>query len=333
MATTGGRELDSFPDLRVQDLLSADPAGALGVETGKGFRLSEIPGEVLLVEFFSSRCPTCQRQAKELEGLFQAVSSGALAGRVRVLAVGAGDSRRDLEAFRENQQVSYPLAPDPWFDLYGQLGYLPRSPVTLFLRKQAGGWVRVDALQGRASTSALLGRAARALEGNDATAARGKGRKSYDPPLGLDDAQQRARALALLARIDASVRDVAEVDLGRGVRVYRALRGGGDSAGLYARIASRDPICDVCHAVHFLLAFDHGGNVRGFEAIHVSKVGNQPLTSEEEARLRSRLAGRRLEALRFDPTVDSVTGATLSASVIFDEARRTADVLSQLNAR
>jgi peroxiredoxin len=319
----------------IRDLLSGDPSGALGVKAPGGFRLSEIPGDVLLLEFFSSRCPTCQRQAPQLDGVFRAVSSGALAGRVRVIAIGAGDSRRDLEAFQQDQRVSYPLVPDPWFDLYGQLGSLPRSPVTLFLRKQAGRWVQADALQGRADSSVLLERAKQVLEGQDATsaAAPGEGAAPYDPPLGLDEARQQAKALVFLSGIDPSVRAVAVVGLSGGMRVYRALRAGGNPVGLYARFASREPVCDVCHAVHFLLAFDEAGSVRGFEPIHVAKVGNQPLSPDEEALLRSRLVGRKMQELRFEPTVDSVTGATLSASVIFDEARRTARLLSQLQAR
>lgn len=330
---TGEGQGPLVPDLAVQDVLSGDRAGALGVQAAGGFRLSEIPGEVLLVEFFSSRCPTCQRQAAQLDEVFRAVSTGPLAGRARVLAIGAGDSRRDLEAFQRDQRVSYPLVPDPWFDLYGQLGSLPRSPVTLVLRRQEGRWVRVDALQGRVDAAALLARARQAVEGKGAPAAAAPGPRAYDPPLGLDEAQQQAKALALLSGIDPSVRTLAVVELNGGLRVYRGVRGDGNPVALYARFASREPVCDVCHAVHFLLAFDGAGTVRGFEPIHVSKVGNQPLSPEEEARLRSRLVGRTLAEVRFDPAVDSVTGATLSASVIFDEARRTAQLLSSLRAR
>lgn len=319
----------------ISDLLSTDPVGALGVKPAETFRLSEIPGEVLLVEFFSSRCPTCQRQAPQLEGLFRTVSSGALAGRVHVIAIGAGDSRRDLEAFQRNQEVSYPLVPDLWYDLYGQLGSLPRSPVTLFLRKQEGEWVRVDTLRGRAESSVLLERTKQVLErqGTPAAAAPGAQEKEYDPPLGLDEAQQRAKALAFLSGIDPSVRDVRVVDLGGGRPVYGALRADGKPIGLYARISSREPVCDVCHAVHFLLVFDAAGIVRGFAPIHVSKVGNHPISREEAAHLQSRLVGRSMAEVRFDSSLDSVTGATLSASVIFDEARRSAELLPQLRPR
>jgi thiol-disulfide isomerase/thioredoxin len=324
-----------FPDLVLQDPVGPDLASALGVASPQRVRLSEIPGDVLLLEFFNSRCPTCRMQAPQMEEAFRAVASEPYAGRVRVIAVGAGDLRRDLEAFQRDQRTSYPLVPDPWYDLLGRLGSVPRTPVTLFLRRQEGRWVQVDALQGRVAAAALLTRAKSILEGDvgQTVAATGEAAEGFHPPLGLDQGEQRARALALLSGIDPSVRDVEVLELGGGIRVFRAHRADGKAPGLYARIASREPPCDVCHAVHFLLAFDDAGNVRGFEPIHVTKVGNQPLSPDEEALLRSRLVGRKLQEPRFEPTVDSVTGATLSASVIFDEARRTARLLSHLRDR
>src|SRR5512137_16537 len=73
-----------IPDLSFDGL--ADPAdyGALGLsQTSGGFRLSDVPGEVLVFEFFNKLCMHCQRQAPFFQAFFEAASSGDLKGRVR----------------------------------------------------------------------------------------------------------------------------------------------------------------------------------------------------------------------------------------------------------
>lgn len=322
-----------FPDLLLQDVLVDDPGTALGGASPRRLPLSDLPGEVLVLEFFNSRCPTCQRQAPELEKAFRAFSSGALAGRVRVVAIGAGDLARDLEAFRREQDLSYPLVADPWYDLYGRLGALPRSPVTLLLRKEGGQWLQADVIHGHVEATALVERAQGVLAGQGAGRAPEPAAAGFDPPLGWDETRRAAEMLAFLSGIDPAVRGVEPVALAGGVVVYRGLGAAGEPRGLYGRIASRVPVCDVCHAVHFLLAFDGAGTVRGFEPIHVTKAGNLPISAEEASRLRSRLVGRSLAGTTFDPALDSVTGATLSASVVFDEARRSAALVFPLRGR
>ncbi len=325
---------EPFPDMELDGLTAPDDYRNLGLERAQGpFRLSEIPGELLILEFFNQFCLTCQRQAPFLAQVFQRAQQGDMAGRVRVLAIGVGNRARDLRRFRRAHGAVYPMAADPLFERFLELGDPGGTPFTVFLQRRGGRWVLIDFHLGLQGDTEILAQARVILEGRaDVVRVEPSGRtERHHPPLGLDAQERIARARALLRRVagrDVGV-DAVDVD---GVRVYRALGPDGRPTGLFARIASRDPVCDVCHAVHFLLAFDAEGRVRGFEPIHVTKFGNEVWSSHDTARMEARLMGRPMERLAFDPDVDAVTSATMSSALIFDEARRTAPLVPKLLA-
>ena len=126
--------------------------------------------------------------------------------------------------------------------------------------------------------------------------------------------------------------EVRQLESSSATLIFEALDKG-KPLGLYAIIAQRTPVCDVCHSILFALAFDEVGNVRGFLPIYVTKFGNEVWDDEDEAHLSGRLVGQRMEGLTFDPSVDAVTSATMSSTLIFDEARRAAKLLETLKAR
>ncbi len=324
-----------FPDLAFDGLLERADYVALGLDPDRpDFRLSDISGDLLVLEFFNRFCLTCRRQAPYLQKVFDGVRDGPLAGRVRVLAVGVGNRVSGLAAFRSELGVSYPMAADPLFDRLFAVGDPGGTPFTVFLVRRGGVWLLGDYHLGLQGDVEILARSNVLLEDDGvarAKTARRTGR--FHPPLGLSEEDQRLRAAGFLSRVAGGPVPVDTVTAGDGVRVYRALDADGEPTGLYARIASRAPVCDVCHAVHFLLAFDRDGRVRGFEPIHVTKFGNREWSDEDAARLEAALDGRPMAGLAFDPAVDAVTSATMSSALIFDEARRSARLLADLVGR
>ncbi|MBE0616425.1 MAG: hypothetical protein IH608_00675 [Proteobacteria bacterium] len=336
-ARAGGNQLNTalgqpFPDMTFATLLTADDYGALGLPRQEGpFRLSEVPGSLLVLEFFNRYCLTCQRQAAYLNSFFKEVSSGDLAGRIHVLSVGLGNRSKELAQFRQEVKAGYPIAPDPLFDRLVELGDPGGTPFTVFLLRQEGNWVLADYHLGLQGDTELMARSRVLLEGRagviHAPSETAGGRRH--PPLDLSPGEEQERAQKFLSRVAGKPVAVETLTLSDGTRVYAQ---GKDAAatGLYARVGSRDPVCDVCHAVHFLFAFDGHGRVRGFEPIHVTKYGNELWSPSDVARMNRALAGKAMAELRFDPEVDSVTSATMSSALIFDEIRRSTPLLDQL---
>lgn len=329
---SGAAPGDAFPDLQFDGLLAPGDYPHLGLSEGRGaFALSQVPGELLVLEFFNRYCLTCQRQAADLEAFFRATAEGDLAGRVRLLAVGVGNRDRELRAFRQEFGATYPLTADPTFERFLALGDVGVTPFTVFLTRRGGQWTLADHHLGAQGEVGLLARSRVLLQG--ATAAHGGlpgDERDFHPPLGLTGEEQAAKAKEFLERVAGQAVAVDVMSAASKIQVYRALDAGGRPTGLYARIASRDPVCDVCHAVHFVFAFDREGRVRGYEPLHVTKFGNELWSPADNERLWTRLADRPLRTLEFDADVDAVTSATMSSALIFDEIRRAAALLPAL---
>ena len=327
---------DAFPDMTFEALLAPGDYTRLGLGATEGsFRLSQVPGDLLVLEFFNQYCMSCQRQAPYLDSFLGAVEAGDLAGRVRVLAVAVGNRPKALKEFRREFSASYPIAPDPLFDRFLEVGDPGGTPFSLFLLRRETGWILADYHMGLQGDTELMARSRVLLEG--ASELRppepDEPRPERHPPLGLSRAEREDRARAFLARVQGAPVEVRTVEVsGRG-SVFEALGADGQGLGLYARIGSRDPVCDLCHAVHFLFAFDSQGRARGFEPIHVTKYGNEVWSAEDAARMERALQGRAVAELEFAPEVDAVTSATMSSALIFDEVRRAAALLPELATR
>jgi len=321
-----------LPDLEFDALLSAEDYERLGLaERGGPFRLSEIPGEVLLLEFFNKSCVPCQRQVRYLEAAYQVMLSGAMRGRVRILAIAAGNQAKYLGKYRESRGLTYPITADAQFDQWRRLGEPGRTPFTVYLVRQDGRWVLSGSHFGIQTEADMLGYVRALLEEPLAVI----GTSGREPPpappqeLPLDAAGVSRLARILLSRAAGRPVEAEALQLTGGVRVYRA-RADGRPLDLYAKVGSREPVCEVCHAVHFMFAFDRQGTVRGFEPIHVTKYGNELWNADENEFFESRLRARPMKGLSFDPEMDAVSMATMSSALIFDEIRRSVELIKAL---
>lgn len=332
---------DPFPDLTIPELLDPADYAALGLEDRRSgpFSLSEIPGELLLLEFFNRYCNSCQRHAPSLQNFYEEIRKGddpaidPTIKRVRLLAVGVGNSAPGLTDFRRTYGARYPLAADPYFEVYYALGDLGGTPYAFFLKREEGrtGWTLADHHMGVQSTEELLATTQTLRKGAQGPAA------AYALPVGsppgaklaLDPEETAENARKVLTRAAGREVAVRRVELGEDVMVYEALADG-TQLGLYALVTQRPPVCDLCHTILFALAFDKGGVLRGFLPLYVTKYGNEVWDEEDAAQLSHRLVGRAMEGLTFDPEVDAVTRATMSSTLIFDEARRAAALLERL---
>ncbi len=326
---------DAFPDLEFYGLLAPTDYAKLGLDRSEGpVRLSEIPGDVLVVEFFNKSCVPCQRQVREVEAFYQELERRGLLGRIRLLAIAAGNNPKYLGRYRKRRKLTYPITADPQFDQWRRIGDPGRTPFTLFLVRRDGTWRLARYSFGVQWKQELLGHALTLLARPEEALASATGLPVDPTPLvlPLDAAGVRAKARALIRRAAGDpAADVAVVELGDGTSVYQAVSKG-HRLPVFAKVASRRPVCEVCEAVHFLFAFDRGGRILGFEPIHVTKYGNEEWDERDWQFFEKRVTGRNMADLPFDPKVDAVSKATMSSALIFDEMRRTLPLLKKLPA-
>lgn len=120
----------------------AMPERAPGDREGLPARLSDLRGQVFIVNMYSWFCAPCQEEApalRALHALIASASHGELAGRVRLVGIAAGDDWNLVQGFRQRHGLAFPLFADPELALHGQLGGLP-VPFTWVLRREADGF-------------------------------------------------------------------------------------------------------------------------------------------------------------------------------------------------
>lgn len=115
-------EGELFPDLSLPLPQRVDERKYLGVEQGP-FKISQIGTEALIVEVFNMYCPHCQKEAPNVNNLFEAISKRPdLKSRLKLIGIGAGNSVFEVNSYRNLYRIEYPLIPDGNMSIYKQLG-------------------------------------------------------------------------------------------------------------------------------------------------------------------------------------------------------------------
>ncbi|MDF1554122.1 MAG: redoxin domain-containing protein [Deferrisomatales bacterium] len=340
-ATTLAAHLDvvpgqPFPNLEFPSLLDPTDYERLGLDRAEGpVRLTDIPGPYLAIEFFNKSCRPCQSQVREMETYYQGLlAAGAGTPAIRVLAVAVGNQPEYLPKYRLKRGMTYPIAADPEFEQWRRLGEPGRTPFTVFLRREGDGWVLNSYHFGIQGRDRLAENAAAMLAGREAPV------DGLDVPPSADRDEEmpispealESLAEVLFERVGGRKLPVEALDMGVHGIVYRT-RIPLSGRRLYARAATRAPVCEVCHAVEFMFVFDDVGVVLTFEPIQVTKYGNAFWNEEDLEHFTNRLRGRRIDDLKFDSEVDTVTSATMTSALIYDEVRRTRALLERLRDR
>ncbi|MGA2400685.1 MAG: redoxin domain-containing protein [Syntrophobacteraceae bacterium] len=135
-------EGEMFPELKLAVPQKMEQREYLNIDQNP-FLLSKVDSEVLIVEIFSLYCPYCQKEAPNVNALFDAISaSPELKSRVKVLGIGAGNSPFEVNAFRDLFTIEFPLIPDGDFAVHKMLGQV-RTPYFFVLWKKPAGWLVV----------------------------------------------------------------------------------------------------------------------------------------------------------------------------------------------
>ncbi len=298
----------------------------LGLGDGPTFTLSKIAGQVVLVEVLNALCPHCRKQTGPYNQLYQRLeASPETRGKIKILGVAVANSDEQIEDFIDIYQVAFPIVSDRQFSLYRAVRGGP-TPMSIYaLRNNPGEtWVVAGSHTGEDYDMDGLFDFLRGLLNEDASDFANLPSdivpvgKRPEPP--QSEAEIRRRVTAAFSSQNDHIREVKQLFLPSGRKVYSAtLTEGGVDRTLYAEVASRSSICDVCHDVHFIYLFDQTGKVLGLEPLQLTKYGNAEWDAAELANFLRNVTGRSLYGnWSFNPKVDSVTSATMTSAIIFD---------------
>jgi thiol-disulfide isomerase/thioredoxin len=324
-----------FPDLLFSQALSKEERTYLGIPEKKGFSLREIRGSLILVEFLSIYCVNCQRQAPIFNELYSFIEKDPrLRGKVKIVGVAAGNGLHEVEVYKKTFQVPYPILADPKFDAHTAVGS-PRTPFTIWIRKDTQGRGIVvsthlgmmDLKSATEETKAVLQYNLALLKPKKGTIYEGDG---LMPPLAEEELM--AKAKEGMESTGGRVLQIKKLSLKDGDWVYWGkVDFGTYQKNFFSKLASRRAVCDICHDTFFIYTFDPEGKVIDIVPIQLTKIGNLDWTEEDIKKLKARTIGRSiLSPITFDPGVDSVSGATITAALIFDSLDKAKGIFEKL---
>jgi hypothetical protein len=148
----------------------------------------------------------------------------------------------------------------------------------------------------------------------------------------LSPSELETRVRQAFSAASQGIVEFRQLQLRSGRQVYTALvRQAQGVERLFAEVASRHSVCDICHDVHFIYVFNANGEIVGFAPLQLTKYGNLDWNEQEVATMRRRVVGQYLTAPPpFDPSLDAVSSATMTSAIIFDSLAQGEALLREL---
>ncbi|MEW5803339.1 MAG: TlpA disulfide reductase family protein [bacterium] len=333
------------------------------------FSLQEIQADYIVLEFLNRYCVSCMAQAPILNNLYQKISKDKiLRDRIKMLAVGAGNNSKEIQRFQEEKMVSFPIIPDPEFAAYEAFGNPGGTPYLLILRQSPDGVLLARSYLGLIKNEDILLAELKKLasldlasfmetvhENPEKKALEAHQSKTIEPSWSEEEIQNKIRQVILNGekikdqklpgekerlgkehRLSIQKKDWPGYPENDGLYIIDSLSPAGkaEEAGKrrwFAKVYNRFPLCDVCHPIYFLIIFNENGVVTDFLPLHITKYGNEPLSTVDTRKLKEKIVGRHLtHTYQFQPEYDSVTGATMSISLVFDTLNKARGLYQQL---
>lgn len=325
-----------FPDLIFKQTLSEEELAYLGLVHNRDFSFEEIRGKVILVQLMSTYCGGCQRQAPIFNKVYDWIENDPqLKGKVKIIGIAAGNNEKEVSIFKRQYKIPYPILTDVKFETHTAVGS-PRTPYTIWVRKDGQGkGIVVSTHLGAFESGPNALDETRAVLQYDLTLLTLKEGPIYqgdalNPPLTGEELMAKAREG--MEASGGKVLQIERISLQDGDWIYLGkMDFGTHQEVLFSKLASRRAICDICHDTYFIYTFDREGIIIEIVPIQLTKFGNVKWTEEDLKKLRSRTVGRSLfEPFTFDPGVDSITSATITAMLVFDSLSKAKEIYEKL---
>ncbi len=340
---------DKFPNLVFYDELAKEDKEYLGIKIPffsftkkENIFLEEIQAELLFIEFFNKYCTSCQAQAPVNNKIFnQVIADNNLKNLVKFIGIGAGNSKREVDSFKNEKNIIFPLLSDQDFNCYEDIGDPGGTPYMLLVKKTDSGFTVYSSHMGLNKESEFFLKEIKdALKTDIKTLVRKKKEvdlKISQRKLELDISEEK-----IVHNVELSINRILKNEPPADKKATNKMQGheslyktkvssGTKECILYSKVLSRKPVCDVCHGIHFIVTFDAVGIIRDVHAIHLTKLGNVVWNEDDMKTINSRLVGKKIdERFQFDSEVDAVTSATMTSALMYNSIKRLIPLVGSL---
>ena len=108
--------------------------------SGRGFlKISQIKANGLLIKIFNLYCPICQSTAGAMTELYNQIENNPnLKGKIKLIGIGAGNSLLEVEVFKQNHDIPFPIFPDEDYRIHKVLGEV-KTPFFMAIKMEKDG--------------------------------------------------------------------------------------------------------------------------------------------------------------------------------------------------
>ena len=308
------------------------PQKFFGLFKWESFSLRDVKADLIVLEFMSKYCFSCQLQAPVMNQVFSMVQQDPqLKGRVKFIDIAAGNNEREAGSFREEKKVPFPIIADPKFLAFEAIGEPGAAPFTIFIRKTDSGLLVARTKVGltrdpqkilkEMTDSLKVDWDALVKQDKDLSLEKARARKLLLP---YDEKDLLKKAKESMLSRKWKVLSVAKVILPGEEEIYVGeIQAGRQKSYLFAKLVSRAPTCDICHATHFFFTFDEKGMIVNFLPLLVTKGDNLPWDAKEVEQMKEHLVGRSiLHPVEFNAHLDAISTATITSALIVDSTNK-----------
>jgi len=339
---------DTFPLIYLDQPSAPEEQNYLGLspeDKKQKITIADINAELVVVEFMNRYCPSCQAQVPIMNRAYALIEGQPEhKNKVRLIGIGAGNNNEELKGFRTEQAIPFPLFQDPEFIAYDAIGDPEGTPFTILVRRVNNSFVVLSTHLGRVSSAEDL-----VKDIQDALAVDPQAVHTLAKEKALPRSDSRVLTLTLtekeiLQKVRQSMQasfkpaknatsiTITKIKLPGSGTLFRGARTvNGKREIFYAKLISRNPTCDVCHGIHFIVTFDRKGTIKDFSPIHLTKYGNVNWSAADIELMQHKLAGRSLlQHKTFNPKVDAVSMATMSSALVFNSLNKLQSTVNEL---
>jgi len=109
----------------------------LGLKDMEPFPLSALNAKIVIIEFFNALCPHCGANAPIVNKLYKVVQEDSSLRDVKFMGVAIGSEKSEVDAFRKNFKVPFPIFIDENFAISAAVGGAD-TPTTMVLGTSNG---------------------------------------------------------------------------------------------------------------------------------------------------------------------------------------------------
>ncbi len=322
------RSGDLFPPHTFPAPTSWGDLNYFGLSEEKPFTLGDIQADLVVLELINIYCTSCQEQGPIYNEVFDLVKKDPITkDKVKWVGVGVGNNETEVEFFRREKGIPFPVLPDFHFNLYKAIGGPGgvRTPFTLLIRKdKKGRGIVVASHTGfRGNKRELLDEIKAALQYDLAYLNIEKGKRmvlpaaaKLKPPIADEELLKKIKEG--MPPPGGVVKEIRRIPPKEQYLYVGKVEVKAEKKHYFAKVASWPPFCDICHDIHFIYVFDEEAKITNLIPVHLPKGYNKVWNERDIEAMKNRLIGRSLlKPFEFNHHVDAVSGATITSMVIF----------------